>query len=206
MYRTDRIGPWPLVELLAEHQVLTAAAIAAASGVHTSVYCIAVDTAIPEKHRAYTVFSAAGDVAIPAAEGVAIVIQISGAQKALSEFFQLSYAGRCDYECSGVGVSCSPFLGRANAVAATFLATRVAMVPSMMDVPSNLAVQPGSCSCNGSAIYGDLEGGETDPFTALVFGYWFVNRSAGELNISDIRMSMSLERYESDIITFDPNR
>ncbi len=208
MYRPNRIGPWPLIDLDRDTTILAGSDLVTASESLAKPGCRVQDTTVNESFRSWTVnFRVAGT--LPTLAGCAVGVQIAGLAFANSLNSIVSYGGGCNLFAAGAGIQIIPIIGRAETdggPGTDFICDPWAQVPYEAvsnDAAGGFAHQ---VTANGTVIEGPFNNTTATKVGSMFFGFWICNLTGSGIVITETQVSCSIHRYLHDIDTFDPNR
>jgi len=209
MYRNNRIGPWPLVNLEDGPIIIAGTTVeGAVQGLPTVGYV--TDANAPNISHAAKTYEIDAGVQISADSGIAIGTKVVGselAENATNGEYLFALGGAMRFGSADIGMAVEAVVGRVATGGLTqgFLA-EYALVPML---------QSHVVSANGEAVFGSVNMqmvlGDWSPTgiigeEELFGGFWITNHGASPANITRIVASVSLHRYEFDLHPFDPNR
>jgi len=206
MYRPNRIGPHPLVTLEAGVRPLTSIN---ETPFGTTVGFQATEAVAAISRRADNIiYTAQLDVA--AVSLGSVVVKIVGSQLFDTEQYLISYSGSLRGFTTDEGLMINPIIGRTSANGtATGVLQEYALLPGNAyggNRTSGAETAGFVVSCNGSVIEGDFSDIGTFLENDIAFGFMISNGGATTAGINDLRLSLSIHRYEFDLQSFDPNR
>lgn len=207
MYRPNRIGPWPLVDI--DAAIVTVADTTLEAGLLTiaSPPEIYVNGATVNTQSRADNFLVSGSLGITTGTGIGLGVQVDGSPLVDVRDYQVSVSGCCKFHSSQLYGGAQFVFGRADAVASGI----IGVTPPVFLAP-DVIINPGIASAfqvigiNKSFIVGDFLPSGSEGSNPLVFGVWLMNGGASTSEFTHVRASLSIDRYVSDIPTFDPNR
>ncbi len=203
MYRLNRIGPWPLVSLETAPNVVGGAAIPTVPLTEVGYFTIEPVARVGLSVRTYVIDA----ITIPADEGVAIGTKITGQAIFETNQYLASYGGSYVFGSADIGVAVSAVFGRVDLAGQTDgTLGQYALVPvaSVNSASANGDVDSGSA--NGQIVIGDFADEGTRRGLEMFFGFFIQNHAGSAATINRIRITVSMQRYEEDLRSFDPNR
>lgn len=209
MYRPNRIGPWPLVNLEAAPDVFTAAEVDAAVVTEPAI-SIWTPKAVANSSTAAETMTSLENLPIAAGERLGIGVKIIGTQENLSSAeYLLSVGGSCQLFSDKKDINVMFFVGRVNAADNGLQIQRVANVAFIVSQSFGGENDLGALriDTNMEMVMGNWTPIATPLDDELVAGVLIVNSSAVQnAVISSFGLTISLHRYEGDLDAFDPNR
>lgn len=210
MYRPDRIGPWPLVEMTPPFKPGGALLTDKADSLANVSYV--VEFAAPRTGETANTWEIDEDWTLPADEGILIGVKVISdtLYEPNGENFEQwiwTCSGSYSFSVTDVAVNVSAVFGHvATNGLDSGLLREYALLP-MMQAETASGVND---TCNGSVnvqcIDGDWRPSAETAFRDGIFGFFLQNHSSSVATIGRARLTMSLSRYEHDLTPFDPNR
>lgn len=208
MYRPNRIGPWPFVDLDVDTEVMTGEVFnAGASGLLKPGFNVQ-DTVVNSEYRSRA-FNMIPVSTFSTITGVCIGVQIDGSELDNASEYMLSYAGNVRWSANDEGITVQPIIGRAETdggPGTTFIIDPYTPVPALNATFGNITESEGMKSCNGTVIVSQSNNSASVKSGNLCFGFWFQNPTLNSIQITNVLGGLSIHRYLSDVNTFDPNR
>ncbi len=207
MYRPNRIGPFPLVDLDAP-AVLFATVEYLNGGATQKIAPITLSTVLVTETGVLRGYQ--NTIAIAALNTVSFGIPVDPVL-VNEQSMQLSISGaaRC-YGSAVNNVTLNPFVARSNAdpiVATQTTGSNESDDPFFLpccasQVPGTRAVQ---ASVNTSLAIGPFKAGSTPSTNPLILGWCFHNQSNVAVTLN-LDFSIAVQRYLEDVQLFDPSR
>lgn len=207
MYRPNRIGPFPLLNLESGPVQVTKVLAEAADGSISGIHCYASAAAALQSISARTLYCTE-DWDLPATEGLALGVKVIGSQlRSQDEGYIYGVSGSIIGNCNVSELGLIPVIGRVstNGLQTGFTITRYQIIP-FDQLQSTGANRVFSSSFNTELISGDFTPTGSYDAEEVFCGYWMMNPTAGAAAMENVRVSISLHRYEYDMRPFDPNR
>lgn len=203
MYRPNRIGPWPFVDIdaaMSDVADTTLEAIEALLTANPEIYAGSVSADVRANN-----FRVTGSLGISAGDGLGIGVQVLGTELVTRNSI-LSVAGSVIGHVATAGFVPSFVVGRTQDTGSPYELDRWAILAPDFALPSNAAGAQFQAYINRSLVLGDWIPSGNDSSDPIVFGVMFRNSFGGALALTDVNVSLSCQRYVSDLQVFDPNR
>ncbi len=205
MYRPNRIGPWPLVDLNNSVHGVTGAALAGGALLWPILECYVNADTVNAATRSDTIAQITNACALTTGEALGIGCTILGNALSVVES-HITVSGMFTAFFDAVGISIIPFVGRTPDSAGFRTLDELVLLPPIMSRGTGLSGSPIECGVNMSGVIGDWLPGGAEVLDAIVGGFLIKNSSTGTVTMTDMMASISVHRYESDILSFEPNR
>jgi len=210
MYRPDRIGPWPLVNLDDDVNEVNAWPPDALMSLKSVFYAVGEPTPPEQFHSETWFFSLPQEVRAESA--IAFGIKITGRPLHPSKEYMLSYAGGVAFGTSSDSLVVRPIVGRTEdtGFSSGVLEKYAFVTPTELSHQrtSGAEIAPITCHMNGTCVMGDFKAASEEGLASgdLFAGFYFQNFGATDASLLHVRLTTSIHRYESDLTPFDPNR
>lgn len=194
MHRPNRIGPTPFSSIDGSLYNFAGTTIETALG-DLRDGAVWMDDGVPPDDTKARRLTVTGGVTLADGESFRIGIRITGGTLGVASIFEL--AGSVSYQADA-GIRAYPIFGRTSFDTNTSGLSTYDLVPA---VDSG-----GFLSFNDQLIGGRFGSSADEGSLPLALAIWFVNRSGASADVDDVVASLSVNRYLSDTLTFDPNR
>lgn len=206
MYRPDRIGPAPLVEVDNVAHSLGGADFAAGDDAFPNRTVRCMDNVVNAITRADKMHTNGIAYSVVAGNSVSFGVQVNGTNPNVEQLGVMF-----EYYVSGIyhadaDIIPNLIIGRAEDSSQDPEVHEFSFLPMDMLTTFTTDDHPSSFCAKGSCIVRDWSGGATERSTPIVLGLCFTNLGSTAQTFQDLQMSMSLYKYVSDLDTVDPTR
>ncbi len=206
MYRPNRIGPWPLVDVDASPVLVTKTNLDLTNNALPVPKLWCPDAVVNEVTRAAN-FDMTNQAWAPGANASGgFGIQVNGAANIDERNTMFAYHFACHFEQNDDSPQMMGIIGRVDAAAQVVTVTNNTVLPNDSHVAASTANGAYSISGRGCFIVGDFVPSGTEGTLAYVLGLLYWNPTGGAHQLDSFKASLSLYRYSTDLNVFDPNR
>lgn len=209
MYRPNRVGPWPLVNLNDEATSISGFTDGPMNVPAIRFHCPSASTP-DEFHSESVVFNP--NATLLAESAVAWGVKIVGTPRFTGREYLVSYSGGVAFGTESDGVIARPIIGRTEGSGLSQGDMLMYAFPPPVDLlhhrTGGAEIAAVSCHMNGTVVMGDFKGDGVSTLEAddLFAGFYLQNFGPSSATLRDMRLTTAIHRYETDLTPFDPNR